>query len=92
MQVEHDTVRYRFMAQVPSGTAVLSYAPHGSGVLNLYSTHVPEPDRGRGVGASLVQAALKYAREQGMRIIPSCSYVAQWIREHPEDQDLVAAR
>jgi len=27
-----------------------------------------------------------------MRVIPSCPYVAQWIREHPENADLVATR
>jgi uncharacterized protein len=90
MQIEHDTVRHRFIARVPSGTAVLAYTPAGPGLLNLYSTNVPAPDRGRGVGGSLVAAAVSYAREQGMRIIPTCSYVAQWIREHPENQDLVS--
>jgi predicted GNAT family acetyltransferase len=92
MQVEHDPVRHRFVARVSSGVAILAYVPHEPGVLNLYSTYVPEPDRGQGVGASLVEAAVTYAREQGMKIIPTCSYVAQWIGEHPENADLVARK
>jgi predicted GNAT family acetyltransferase len=76
---------------VPSGTAVLAYAPAGPGLLELYSTQVPAPDRGHGVGARLVDAAVAYARREGMQIIPTCWYVAQWLREHPEHRDLVAA-
>lgn len=70
--------------------AVLSYAPVSPKVLELYSTQVPEPDRGHGVGARLVEAAVEYARAEGVRIIPTCWYVAQWLREHPEHGDLVA--
>jgi len=92
MHVEHDPLTHRFLAQVPSGTAVLAYVPAGPGLLELYSTYVPAPDRGRGIGGHLVEAALGYAREQGMRVIPTCWYVARWIREHPESADLLATR
>jgi hypothetical protein len=92
MQIEHDALTHRFLAEVPSGTAVLAYAPAGPGLLEFYSTYVPAPDRGRGIGGSLVEAGLGYARAQGMRVIPTCRYVAQWIREHPENADLLATR
>jgi uncharacterized protein len=90
MQIEHDAKAHRFFTQVPSGTAVLSYSPKGAGQLELYRTYVPEPDRGQGVGGRLVEAALVYAREQGMKVIPTCWYAAAWIREHPENADLLA--
>src|SRR5215204_7545706 len=69
MQVEHDIKTQRFVARAPSGDAVLAYRPRGPAVLELYSTYVPEPDRNQGVGSRLVEAALGYAREQGMRVI-----------------------
>jgi uncharacterized protein len=90
-QVEHDPATHRFQARVSSGTAVLSYAPVSPGLLELYSTYVPAADRGHGIGGRLVESAVAYAREQGMRIIPTCWYVGQWIREHPEHSDLVVA-
>jgi predicted GNAT family acetyltransferase len=91
LQVKHDPVTHRFQARMSSGTAVLSYAPVSPGLLELYSTYVPASERGHGVGGRLVESAVAYAREQGMRIIPTCWYVAQWIREHPEHSDLVVA-
>jgi predicted GNAT family acetyltransferase len=91
MRIEHDTEGHRFLVELPAGTAVLAYAPGGDGILELYSTYVPAEARGKGVAAALVEAALGYARAEGYRVIPSCWYVALWIRRHPEHADLVAA-
>ena len=90
MSVEHDPVAHRFTIVASGGTAVLAYARAGSDLLELYSTYVPPADRGRGIAARLVKSAVEYARAEGLRIVPSCWYVAQWIRHHPEHADLVA--
>jgi predicted GNAT family acetyltransferase len=90
MSVEHDLDSHRFTVAASGGMAVLAYAPAGSGLLELYSTYVPPADRGRGIAARLVQTAVEYARAEGLRIIPSCWYVAQWMRDHPEHADLIA--
>jgi len=89
MSVEHDRKARRFTARLPSGTAVLAYTAAGPDVLDLYSTYVPAADRQQGVAGRLVEAAVGYARSEGLRIIPSCSYVARWMREHPEHADLL---
>ena len=91
MSVEHDVEAQRFSASVTSGRAVLSYTLAGPGVLELYSTYVPTADRGKGVAGRLVEAAVEYAWSEGLRIIPSCWYVAHWIRQHPEHADLLSA-
>lgn len=50
-----------------------------------------DPDRqGAGLGAELIQAALDAIRERGKRVVPQCSYVAGFIAQHPDYQDLVA--
>jgi predicted GNAT family acetyltransferase len=90
MSIEHDLVSHRFTVAADGGTAVLAYAPAGTGLVELYSTYVPPAGRGRGIAAQLVEAAVEYARAEGLRIVPSCWYVAQWLRRHPEHADLVA--
>ena len=89
MRIRHDETAHRFIGETPSGAAVLAYTPYGTDVLELYSTYVPPAERGRGLGGQLVQAAVAFARERGLRIIPTCWYVADWIRIHPEHGDLV---
>ena len=90
MQIVHDPAGHRFIAELPSGTTIMAYAPAGEGVMDLYSTFVPPGERGRGVAGGLVEAGLAWARAEGLQIIPSCWFVAQWIRAHPEHADLQA--
>ncbi len=90
MQIHHDVPARRFTAALPAGTAYLAYASADDKVLDFYSTYVPPPARGQNVGAQLVETAMRFAREKGFRVIPSCWYVAQWIQRHPEHEDLVA--
>jgi predicted GNAT family acetyltransferase len=45
---------------------------------------------GQGVAAELAKFVLGDIRRRGMRVVPRCPYVAQYIRKHPEYADLVA--
>ena len=89
-RIEHDTTNERFVARLDAGDAYLAYEPTGANALDLQHTVVPEPERGRGVGEALVQAAFDYARAHELQIIPTCPFVAEWLTQHPEAQDLVA--
>lgn len=42
-------------------------------------TYVPPTLRGGGVAARLVAAGVAFARAEGLRIVPACSYVAAWL-------------
>jgi predicted GNAT family acetyltransferase len=91
MQIRHDVERQRFEVRLPGGTAFLAYTPAADKVLEMYSTYVPGEERGKGVAAALVEAGLAHARAEGLKVIPTCWYVALWIRRHPQYADLVAA-
>jgi predicted GNAT family acetyltransferase len=89
-QVHHDVNARRFVAGLEEGEAELAYRRPEDATIELMHTHVPRQARGEGVGEALVRAALAYAREEGLRVIPTCRYVAQWLAEHPEERDIVA--
>ena len=59
------------------------------GVMVLPHTVVDPSFRGQGLAAELVRRALDDARQQGLDVIPSCWYVAQYIGDHPDQADLV---
>ena len=42
------------------------------------------------LGAVQVPVPLDEARSRGLRVVPTCPYVASYIRKHPEYADLVA--
>ena len=48
--------------------------------------------RGRGIGEALVKQVLDELRERGDHIIASCPFVAAFVRDHGEYEDLLSAR
>lgn len=54
-------------------------------------TEIEASQRGKGFGAQLVQAALDDTRANGQSVLALCWYVAEFIEEHPEYRDLLAA-
>lgn len=55
-------------------------------------THVetPRPLRGRGVGARVVEGALRLIRADGLKVVAGCSFARAYLAEHPEFHDLIA--
>ena len=53
-------------------------------------TYVPHEARGKGIAAALVHALIADAREEGLKIVPQCSYVEAAFRRHPEWADVLA--
>ncbi len=54
-------------------------------------TEIDRARRGQGLGAELVRFALDEVRESGRQVEARCWYVAEFIRENPEYQELLAA-
>jgi predicted GNAT family acetyltransferase len=85
--------RRRFELETAAGTAHLDYERDGD-VITLTHTIVPPdaqggtivpPDaQGGGVGSRLVEGALRQIRADGLRVIPLCSFVAAYLRRHPD--------
>jgi predicted GNAT family acetyltransferase/glutaredoxin len=59
------------------------------GRISFTHTEVDGSCEGRGFGSRLVAAALDDARRQGPRVLPLCPFVAHYVEQHPEYQDLV---
>ncbi|HRH88475.1 MAG TPA: GNAT family N-acetyltransferase [Rubrivivax sp.] len=88
LQVRHDSAASRFATDTAGGTAECVYRL-GGGVMNIVHTEVPTASQGHGVAAALVQASLAFARAQGLKVRPSCSYVRSYMRRHPDTLDLL---
>jgi predicted GNAT family acetyltransferase len=61
-----------------------------AGAVDLFHTEVEPGLRNRGLGAVLVRDALDDLRARGDRVIPTCPFVAAFIRRNAEYEDLVA--
>lgn len=89
MKVEHDETRGRFSVQMGDYEACLMYARRGD-VLDFYHIYVPEPYRNRGIAGRVLIAAFDYARANGLKVVPSCPFIAgDFLPRFEKYQDLV---
>jgi predicted GNAT family acetyltransferase len=86
--VRHNAVAHRFEAESAPELAKMVYRLKG-GAVELIHTEVSEQYHGQGLAGKLATAALDWARESGLKVIPTCPYVRNYIGKHPEYADLV---
>ena len=60
------------------------------GRISFTHTEVPVELEGQGVGTRLIEGALAQVREEGLQVVPLCSFVRHYIDTHQEAQDLLA--
>jgi uncharacterized protein len=88
IEVTNNEEANRFEAAVPGGRALLEYNRFNQGIV-LTHAEVPEEAAGEGVGGALVRAAIAWARETDMRVIPTCPFARAYLLRHPDLMDVV---
>lgn len=79
--VVHRPAENRFEVEQDGLVAFVKYRLAGN-ALDITHTLVPEPLEGRGIAASLVQAAFEYALENKLKPQATCSYAVAWLKRH----------
>lgn len=83
------TERNRFIATVGGEAAGFLVYRLRPGLIALIHTEVDENFEGHGVGGRLARFALEQARAKGLEVLPFCPFVNDWMKRHPEFNDLV---
>jgi hypothetical protein len=87
--LRQNTAQNRFEFEAEGGTALAFYRL-ASGVMAITHTEVPAALRGRGIGSQMMRSVLTNVRAQGLKVIPRCPFVADYIGRNPEFADLIA--
>ena len=87
--IRQNTERNRFEMDVEGGTAIAVYRP-SPGVLTFTHTETPPQLRGRGIASEMMRKVLSDVRAQGLKVVPACPFVADYMDAHPEFADLLA--
>ncbi len=69
--------------------AQLSYRWDGVKTMVVDHTTVDRELRGQGIAERLYRRMVDYARENQLRVVPVCSYIANMFEKHPEDAALL---
>jgi predicted GNAT family acetyltransferase len=81
--------RSRFELEEAGLVAFANYQRRGS-VLVIPHVEAPPALRGTGAAGRLMAGVLALVRERGEKIVPTCSYAAAYMRQHKDQQDLLA--
>jgi len=79
----------QFELHTKGGIAFVEFIREGE---KIYLTHTETPEslRGKGVAAELIKQTLQCARDNGLTVVPSCSYVAKYVNEHSKWNDVLS--
>lgn len=86
--VTDNAARSRYELAVGDDVAFIDHVGEGDAVVFVH-TEVPERMEGKGVGSRLVKGALEDARHRGLKVVPRCPFVREYITRHPEYRDIV---
>jgi predicted GNAT family acetyltransferase len=89
LKVRHEPEESRFVVANDQGLAVLEYARVDAATLDYHHTFVPPSLRGQGIASRLAEHALQHALDESLAVVPSCPFVAAYIRRNPKFDSLV---
>ena len=85
--VRDDKTRSRFELDIDGSVAFANYRLAGDRVI-ITHTETPPALRGRGIASQLVKGALDLIRADGHKVVAGCSFVVDYLAQHPEVADL----
>ena len=88
VEVRHNAAASRFETEVDGVLCVANYHLV-DGVMRIHHTEVPAMLEGRGIATRIVREAFAYAEAHGLAVEPWCSFVRNYMRQHPETERLL---
>ena len=90
LEIKHNETDNKFYTVVDGSEAYLRYLMVNDNTMDMLKTYVPNELRDKGIAGEIVRTGLNFAVEKKLKIIPTCSYVATFIKRHKEFEHLLA--
>jgi uncharacterized protein len=84
--------RYIGRIEGVEGEAELTFVRTSPKQIDADHTFAPDSMRGTGIAKALVERLVADARSEGVKVIPTCTYVQAQFARHPDWSDVVAKR
>ncbi|HEY6435715.1 MAG TPA: GNAT family N-acetyltransferase [Ignavibacteriaceae bacterium] len=87
-KVIHEKDNKRFIIYFEGKETYVEYSLHNNEI-DLNHTYTNPALRGKGLAALVVKAAFEFAKENNLKVIPTCSYVQAFARKNEQYSDLI---
>lgn len=91
VDVTDNPAAHRYELRVDGVLAALAAYELLPGRIVFTHTETKDGFEGRGLAGRLAAAALDDSRTRNLVVVPRCPYIAEYIRRHPEYEDLTTA-
>lgn len=81
--IHHSPDTRRFTTSVDGHVGYVEYSRRDD-TLSIDHTVVPPAIGGRGIASDLVKAVVEFARNEGLKVHPACTYADVWMQRHHE--------
>jgi predicted GNAT family acetyltransferase len=89
-QIEHGSKGAFLIRENNERLAEMTYSKAGDHLIIIDHTEVSDALRGKGAGKQLVTAAVNYAREKKIKILPLCPFAKAVFDKTPEFSDVLS--
>jgi predicted GNAT family acetyltransferase len=90
-EIVDDKEQSRYEARIGGEAVAVADYVKQPGIVSFTHTETFDGHKGQGVAGGLIDRALRDARDEGLEVMPFCSFVADYVGTHPEFLDLVPA-
>lgn len=80
--ISHNKEESKFYTIKEDYEAYLEYRLRGTSMIEFYFIFTPVPIRGGKLASDITKAALEYAEKENLIVIPSCSFVDQYMERN----------
>ena len=87
-KVIHEKENERFVIYIDGHEVYVEYTMR-SNKIDLHHTYTHPALRGKGLAAHVVRAAFEFAKENNLKVIPTCSYVQTFVSKNEQYNELV---
>lgn len=89
MKIINDKQNSMFVTEMEGKEAYLRYAMRGEDVIDFIYTYTPPELRGKGLAEKIVREGFLYAKENKLKVIPTCPYINFFLSKNEEFRSLL---
>lgn len=90
MEIKHGENKFFIGDNQAKPIAEITYKEKDEETIIVDHTYVSEELRGQGIAGKLVEVIVRFAREEGLKIVPLCPYVKTKMENTESYRDLIA--
>ena len=89
VKIKENTEKKRFEVEVENKIALIEYI-RAEDKMYLTHTEVPTELEGKGIASSMAKQVLQHIKDENLKLVPLCPFIASYIKRHPEWKEILA--